>query len=61
VTELEQADEDDGTICKMYATLGSAAFIIRTTESGDVRVVSQYPPPAAVAKILHSAADAYLA
>lgn len=61
MTELEQADEVAGTICKMYAALGSAAFVIRTTPSGDVRLVSQYLPPASVAKMLHSAADAYLA
>lgn len=61
MTELEQADEIAGTICKMYAKLGSAAFVIRTTASGDVRLVSQYLPPATVAAMLHSAADAYLA
>jgi hypothetical protein len=60
MTELEQADEIAGKICRMYSQLGSAAFVIRTTSSGDIRVVGQYLPPAAVAKMLHSAADAYL-
>ena len=61
MTDLERADEVSGNICRAYALLGSVSLIIRTDSTGNVRVIAQQLPPAAVAEMLRAAADAYLA
>jgi hypothetical protein len=61
VTKLDRIDEQAASLSRDYAKHGSAAFQIRTTESGDIRVIGMSLPAESVAKMLHAAADAYLA
>lgn len=59
MTETEQADEVAGNVCRMYAKLDSVAMVIRTTDSGNVRIISPLLPRKTVAALLRYAADAY--
>lgn len=46
-------------LCADYQTEGSAAFVIRTMESGDCRVIGLQLPASLVARMLRAAADMY--
>lgn len=61
MTDLELADEAAGQLCRAYGLLALPAFLIRCTAEGNTCVIGQQLPPEVVAKLLHSAADAYLA
>lgn len=59
MTDLARADEIASGLCQAYQSEGLAAFVIRTTESGDVRLIGLQLPPEVVANMLRIAADAY--
>jgi hypothetical protein len=61
MTDDEQCDEAAATLCRAYFMLESCALLVRTTPDGNVRVIAPQLPKKAVAKMLHTAADAYLA
>lgn len=46
-------------LCADYQSAGSAAFVIRTLESGDCRIIGLSLPAIMVAKMLRTAADVY--
>jgi hypothetical protein len=46
-------------LCSDYQHEGSAAFVIRTLESGDCRVIGLQLPASMVAQMLRAAADMY--
>jgi hypothetical protein len=61
MTPVEKADEAAGNLARAYTLLGIASFTIRTVPGDNgVRIVAPSLPPAAVAQMLHAAADAYL-
>lgn len=46
-------------LCADYQHEGSAAFVIRTMENGDTRIIGLSLPPSLVAQMLRTAADIY--
>lgn len=58
MTTLDQLAID---LCQSYQGEGIASFVIRTTEDNKLRVIGLQLPPDVVARMLHSAADVYLA
>lgn len=52
-------DERAVDLCRDYQQAGVAAFVIRTTDSGDTRVIGLQLPGRMVAKMLRAAATAY--
>lgn len=46
-------------LCSAYQAEGSAAFVIRTMESGDVRIVGLALPQGMVCQMLRTAAEIY--
>lgn len=46
-------------LCADYRHEGSAAFVIRTMENGDTRIIGLSLPPSLVAQMLRTAADIY--
>lgn len=52
--ELDQAS---GDLCAWGAREGTALFVIRTLEDGNVRLVAPQLPGAIVARMLRTAAD----
>lgn len=58
---IEQCDEAAANVARAYMTLGRPAFVLYVTESGDVRTIGPDLHPETVARMLRSAADAYLA
>lgn len=59
---LSQADEIAIGLAELYQHEGVIGIVIRSIPGAErVRVIGMQLPPEAVAKMLHSAADAYLA
>lgn len=58
MTDLDAAAID---LCQLYQRENIAGFFIRTTEDNNLRVIGLQLPPEVVARMLHSAADLYLA
>lgn len=59
MNDLGRADEIASGLCQAYQCEGLAAFVIRTTETGDVRLIGLQLPPEVVSNMLRVAADAY--
>jgi len=47
-------------LCGQYANEGMAAFLIRTTEDGNCRIIGPQFDPQTIAKMLRTAAQVYL-
>ena len=52
-------DSAAADLCAWAQKEGMAAFVLRTTDSGDVRLVGLRLPPEMVAKMLRAAASEY--
>lgn len=60
MTNEDRADEGAANVCRDYLELGLAAFVIRTTEEGNVRVIGPQLQPETVAQMLRAAAKAFV-
>ena len=59
MADLARADDIAVGLCQAYQSVGLAGFVIRTTDTGDVRLIGLQLPPEVVSKMLRIAADAY--
>ena len=60
MTPLQVIDERQADLCGQYANEGMAAFLIRTTEDGNCRIIGPQFDPQTIAKMLRTAAQVYL-
>jgi len=57
----ERCDEAAASLARAYAQLGMPAFVLYVAPDGNVRTIGPQLNPETVARMLHTAADAYLA
>lgn len=60
MTPLQLIDERQAELCGDYARAGVAAFLIRTTEDGNCRIIGPQLNPESIARMLRTAAQVYL-
>lgn len=61
MTPLDQCDEAAATVIRAYKALGLPAFVLCIREDGLVSTICPSLELELVARMLHTAADAYLA
>lgn len=61
MTPRDQCDEAAATVARAYQAIGLPAFVLCVREDGSVTTIGPQLSPDVVARMLHTAADAYLA
>lgn len=61
MTPLDYCDEQAGNLTRAYQSLGLPAFVLCVRKDGNVTAIGPVLKPEVVARMLHTAADAYLA
>ena len=61
MTTLDQCDEAAANVARAYQALGLPAFTLAVREDGSVSVIGPMLAPDTIARMLRTAADAYVA